>query len=341
MSASSGRAAPPLSPKRVPDPSAAPLVVIVGPTGSGKSALGLGLAGQLGGEILVCDSTQVYRGFDIGTSKPSESERRGVAHHLLDLVEPDELFTAGDYRQRAIPALAGIRERGRLPILVVGTGLYLRALLEGLADVPARSEELRARLRRGADRQPGYLHRVLARLDPEAAARIGPRDTPKLTRAIEVCVLAGKPITEVHHAGRPALEGFHAIKIGLVPPRTSLYERIERRTIEMMERGWLREVRELVARGIPATAKPFSFIGYGELRAHLEANRDLPKVIAAIQQATRRYAKRQLTWFRKEPNVRWYAGFGDDPGLAHQVLKDLRNELETNSGSAAGGGGAA
>ncbi len=329
------------SPKRLANPSAAPLVAIVGPTASGKSTLGMKLARQLGGEILVCDSTQVYRGFDTGTSKPTESERRDVRHHLLDLVEPTELFTAGDYRQRAIPVLAGLRERGRLPVIVTGTGLYLRALLEGLAEIPARSEDLRARLRRGAERRkPGYLHRVLTRMDPEAAARIGPRDTPKLTRAIEVCVLAGKTITEVHHAGRPGLEGFHAVKIGLMPPRTALYERIERRTIEMMDRGWLAEVRELVARGIPATAKPFSFIGYGELRAHLEGKNDLPKVVAAIQQATRRYAKRQLTWFRKEPNVKWFEGFGDEPGLYEQALDYLRGELGKDRSATAGVGGA-
>lgn len=327
------------SPMRHADPSAAPLVVIVGPTASGKSSLGMKLARQLGGEILVCDSTQVYRGFDTGTSKPTEAERREIPHHLLDLVEPAELFTAGDYRKRAIPVLADLRERGRLPIITAGTGLYLRALLEGLAEVPARSEDLRARLRRSAERRkPGYLHRVLARMDPEAAARIGPRDTPKLTRAIEVCVLAGKTITEVHHSGRPGLEGFHAIKIGLMPPRTALYERIERRTIEMMDRGWLKEVRGLVARGIPPTAKPFSFIGYGELRAHLEGKSDLPKVVAAIQQATRRYAKRQLTWFRKESSVKWYEGFGDDPHIGQQVLDDLRSELGRDRSATAGAG---
>jgi tRNA dimethylallyltransferase len=334
---SDSEAEPPL-PGQGADSSAAPLVVILGPTASGKSALGIKLAQQLGGEILVCDSTQVYRGFDIGTSKPTESERRAVPHHLIDLLDPDELFTAGDYRQRAISVLADLRERGKLPILIAGTGLYLRALLEGLAEVPGRSEELRGRLRRSAERRkPGYLHRVLARMDPEAAARIGPRDAPKLIRAIEVCVLAGKPISEVHHAGRPALEGFHAVKIGLTPPRTALYERIERRTIEMMDRGWLEEVRELVARGIPATAKPSSFIGYGDLRAHLAGKSDLPKVVAAIQQATRRYAKRQLTWFRKEPNVQWYESFGDDAALNQKALDYLRKQLGKDRSVAAGG----
>jgi tRNA dimethylallyltransferase len=314
-----------------------PLVVIVGPTASGKSALAMRLASQLRGEILVCDSTQVYRGFDIGTSKPSQMDQHAICHHLLDLCDPREVFTAGDYRQRAISALAAVRDAGQLPILAVGTGLYLRALLEGLAAAPVRSEDLRTRLRRAAERRkPGYLHRVLAKMDREAAARIAPRDTPKLIRAIEVCVLSGKSISEVHKSGRPALEGFRAIRIGLMPPRTELYERIERRTVEMLERGWLEEVRELVKQGVPANAKPFSFIGYAALRKHLETRSELRDVIPAIQQATRRYAKRQITWFRKEPNVRWYEGFGDDGAIAQQVLNDLRRELEKASGAAAG-----
>jgi tRNA dimethylallyltransferase len=176
-------------------------------------------------------------------------------------------------------------------------------------------------------------------MDPEAAARIGPRDTPKLTRAIEICVLAGKTITEVHNAGRPGLQGFHAVKVGLMPPRTALYERIERRTVEMMDRGWLDEVRGLIARRVPPTAKPFSFIGYGELRGQLEGRSDLPKVVAALQQATRRYAKRQLTWFRKESNVKWYEGFGDDPHIGQQIEDYLRSELGRDRSATAGAGG--
>jgi len=314
-----------------------PLVAIVGPTASGKSALAMRLAGQLRGEILVCDSTQVYRGFDIGTSKPSEADRRAVRHHLLDLVDPGDVFTAGDFRHHAMSALAEVRQAGRLPILTAGTGLYLRALLEGLAAAPLRSEDLRERLRRSAERRkPGYLHRVLARMDRAAAARIAPRDTPKLIRAIEVCVLSGKPISEVHKAERPALEGFRAIKIGLTPPRTKLYERIERRTMEMLEHGWIEEVRGLVARGVPPNAKAFSFIGYAALRAHVHEKGELRAVIPAIQQATRRYAKRQMTWFRKEPGVRWYEGFGDDAAISQQVLSAVRRELETAGGAAAG-----
>jgi len=294
-----------------------PLVAIVGPTASGKSALGAWLARKLGGEVLACDSTQVYRGFDIGTAKPNEEERLGVAHHLLDLVEPGFAFTAGEYRVRAISVLDDLRQRSRLPVLTVGTGLYLRALLEGLSDAPARSEELRARLEAGADKHSlQYLHRVLRRLDPEAALRIGSRDRPKMIRAIEICLLTGRSVSEVHRGGRTRLEGYAPIKIGLQPPRAALYDRIEQRVHKMLERGWLEEVSGLVRSGVPLDSKPFDFIGYSELRAHLEGTVTLAAATKAISQATRRYAKRQLTWFRKEPLVIWLPGFGDDPTIA-------------------------
>ncbi len=307
---------------------ATPLVVIVGPTASGKSALGITVAEQLGGEVLVCDSTQVYRRFDIGTAKVPPAARRGVPHHLLDLVEPQELFTAGEYRTRALAVLEDLRRRQRLPVLTAGTGLYLRALLEGLSDAPTRSEALRARLReRAARHRPGYLHRMLTRLDPEAAARIAPADTQKLIRAIEVCLLAGRPISELHRQGRPRLEGFSVIKIGLQPPRALLYERIELRVAQMLDAGWLDEVRSLLASGLDPAAKPFQFIGYRELVAHLAGRYPLAKTIETIQRNTRRYAKRQLTWFRREPDVHWFSGFGDDPATAASVLDFLRARL--------------
>jgi tRNA dimethylallyltransferase len=292
-------------------------VAIVGPTASGKSFLGAWLARKFGGDVLACDSTQVYRGFDIGTAKPTGEERDGVPHHMLDLVDPGFAFTAGEYRLRAIEVLEDLRQRSRLPILTVGTGLYLRALLEGLADAPARSEELRARLEAGADKHSlQYLHRVLRRLDPEAALRIGSRDRPKMIRAIEVCLLTGRPLSELHRAGRARLEGYAPIKIGLQPPRSALYERIEQRVHTMLDRGWLDEVSSLVRSGVPLDAKPFDFIGYNELRAHLEGTVTLVAATKAISQSTRRYAKRQLTWFRKEPLVHWLPGFGDDPAIA-------------------------
>jgi tRNA dimethylallyltransferase len=305
-----------------------PLVAILGPTASGKSALAVRIARQFHGEVIACDSTQVYRGLDIGTAKPTPAEQSGIPHHMMDLVEPDALFTAGEYRRRALVLLADLRRRGRLPVFTAGTGLYLRALLEGLADAPERSEKLRARLSESARRhgQP-HLHRMLRRLDPAAASRISPNDTQKLIRALEMCLLAGRPLTEIHRAGREPLQGFVPVKIGLHPPREALHERIARRVQEMLERGWLAEVAALIARGTAVSAKPFEFIGYRELRAHLVGEKSLEEAAQAITQATRQYAKRQMTWFRREPGVVWFAGFGDEPHVVAAALALLDETL--------------
>lgn len=311
-----------------------PLVAIVGPTASGKSSLAVALARKLKGDVVACDSTQVYRGFDIGTSKPTLEERGGIPHHLLDLVDPTFPFTAGEYRARAAAVLEELRQCARLPVLTVGTGLYLRALLEGLADAPGRSEQLRARLEAGANAHSlQYLHRVLRKLDPEAALRIGSRDRPKMIRAIEVCLLTGRSLSEVHRSGRTPLEGYHPIKIGLQPPRAALYERIERRTRIMLERGWLEEVAGLLRNGVPQNSKPFDFIGYSELHAHLEGTVTLAAATKAIAQATRRYAKRQTTWFRKEPLVHWLPGFGDDPAILAAAEQLVGGQKLSNAAS--------
>jgi tRNA dimethylallyltransferase len=297
------------------------LVVALGPTASGKSALGIRLAEKLGGEILVCDSTQVYRHFDIGTAKVPAVEQRGIRHHVVDIVEPAEIFTAGDYRRHALEALDDLRRRQMLPILTAGTGLYLRALLEGLADAPQRSEEIRARLRQKAEQRGSqHLHRVLARLDPEAAERITAADTQKIIRAIELRLLTGKPVGEIHRSGRDALQGYEIIKIGLLPPRAALYARIHARTAAMLAAGWLAEVRALVGSGIAPGAKPFQFIGYSQLREHLAGRLSEKDAVQQIEQATRRFAKRQLTWFRKESGVHWLAGFGDAPEISAAAL---------------------
>jgi tRNA dimethylallyltransferase len=305
------------------------LVVILGPTASGKSALGISLAERLGGEILVCDSTQVYRHFDIGTGKVPLAEQRGIPHHLVDLVEPHEVFTAGEYRRRAIEVLEDVRRRGKLPIITAGTGLYLRALLEGLSDAPERSEELRERLRKKAALHgPEYLHRMLARMDKEAARKIAPRDTQKIIRAIEIRKLAGKPVGEIHRGGRQGLEGYTITRIGLQPARDALYSRINARVEAMIASGWIEEVRGLVARGVPADAKPFQFIGYSDLRAALERSSEATRdVVAGIQQATRQFSKRQITWFRKEPEVDRLPGFGDDAEVvsAAQAITHRKN----------------
>jgi tRNA dimethylallyltransferase len=307
--------------------SSPPLVAVVGPTASGKSALGACLAEQLGGEVVACDSTQLYRGFDIGTAKPTPAERHKVPHHLIDVLGAEDAATAGGYRQMAVAVLVDLRGRARLPIFTVGTGLYLRALLEGLADVPQRSEELRERLRLSARKHgPGHLHRILSHLDAEAAQKISAADEQKLIRAIEVCLLAKKPLTEVHRSGRAPLQGWHALKIGLAPSRGALHERIHARTDAMLANGWLEEVRSLLDAGLPEAAKPFEFIGYRELREVLRGRLAMEEARAAIQQATRRYAKRQLTWFRREPAVHWLAGFGDDALLQQGALQWLREQ---------------
>jgi tRNA dimethylallyltransferase len=304
-----------------------PLVAVIGPTASGKSALAVWLAEQLGGEVVACDSTQLYRGFDIGTAKPALAERRGIPHHLIDVLGAEEAATAGGYRQMALVVLADLRGRARLPIFTVGTGLYLRALLEGLADVPQRSEELRERLRRSArEHGPGHLHRILSRIDAQAAKKISAADEQKLIRAIEVCLLAKMPLTELHRNGRVPLQGWRALKIGLAPGREALYERIHARTDAMLANGWLEEVHALLAAGLPEDAKPFDFIGYRELNAVLQGRLNINEARAAIQQATRRYAKRQLTWFRREPGVHWLAGFGDQPNVQKDALEWLKFE---------------
>jgi tRNA dimethylallyltransferase len=312
-----------------------PLVVIVGPTASGKSALGVWLAEHLSGEVISCDSTQLYRGFDIGTGKPSGDQRRGVRHHLLDVLDANDTATAGGYRELAIGVLHDLRARKELPILTVGTGLYLRALLEGLADVPQRSENLRERLRAGAELHgPGHLHGILKRLDKDSAGKIDAADEQKLIRAIEVCLLTKKPLSELHRSGRKPLSGWRPLKIGLIPEREVLYQRIHARTEAMLARGWLEEVRRLVNSGAPDTAKPFDFIGYRQLRNVLRGDLPLDQARAAIQQATRRYAKRQLTWFRREQGVHWLGGFGDDPGTQQRALDLIRLELNASVSAA-------
>ena len=305
-----------------------PLLAIIGPTASGKSALGVFLAKEFGGEVVACDSTQLYRGFDIGTAKPTLAERAGVPHHLLDVLSPAEESTAGGYRERALIVLDGLRARSRLPIFTVGTGLYLRALLEGLAELPRRSEELRQRLRASAaEHGPGHLHAMLARLDVQAAGQISSGDEQKLIRAIEICLVGKKPLSEIHRAGRTPLSGWRVLKIGLQPERESLYQRIHNRTDAMLQAGWPDEVSGLVASGLPDNAKPFNFIGYRQLRSHLRGEITLDAAHAAIQQGTRQYAKRQLTWFRREQNVHWLEGFGDDPSNQAAARNWLKAQL--------------
>lgn len=298
------------------------LVAILGPTASGKSSLAVALAEKLNGEIVCCDSTQVYRHFDIGTGKTTAAEKNGIRHHLMDVVEPDQVFTAGDYSRAARHTLEDIGARGKISILTVGTGLYLRALLEGLDDLPARSEAIRERLRGRAEQKgPAYLHRILMRCDPAGASRIAANDAQKIIRAIEVSILAGKPASQLLGRGRDPLRGFTIIKIGLLPPRAKLYTRIDSRVEEMLATGWVDEVRRILRAGISPSAKAFTFIGYAQIREHILHGTPLEPAIPEIQQATRRYAKRQITWFRRESNVHWLAGFGCEAKIQAEALR--------------------
>ena len=301
-----------------------PLVAIVGPTAAGKSALALALAERLNGEVVNYDSVQLYCGFDLGSGKLPARERRGVAHHLLDCLAPSEVFTAGDYRREALKVLADLRGRAKLPIFVGGTGLYLRALLVGLFEGPLRSEVLRQRLRTMSERRGReFLHRLLARLDAAAASRIQPRDTQKLIRTVEVCILARQPLSSLQARGRAGLEGYRVTKLGLNPPRELLYNRINRRVEHMFEAGLMEETGTLLHHPDVARIKPLGALGYRQARAVLEGKASREEAVSATQAATRHYAKRQLTWFRHEAEVIWFEGFGDDPHVQRRILEAL------------------
>ena len=295
------------------DNSREPLVVILlGPTGSGKTALSLEMAKRFGGEIVSCDSVAVYRGMEMGTAKPTLEERARVPHHLIDVAEPDEAFTAGEYSRRARAALGEIAARGRMPIVTGGTGLYLRALTEGLFAGPARQESLRARLRSKAQKHgsAAWLHRLLRRLDAATAERIHANDTAKLIRAIEVCVTARSPLsTLLQNQGKNPLAGFRLLRIGLNPPREQLYNRLNQRCAAMFAAGLVKEARGLLERFGPA--KALDSLGYRQARGVLDGTMSEQDAIKAAQQGHRNYAKRQMTWFRQEPEVQWIEGFGD------------------------------
>lgn len=307
------------------------LVVILGPTASGKTALSLTLAESFSGEIVNCDSLAMYRELEIGTAKPTAAERARAPHHLLDCVQPTAYFTAGEYARQARAAIREISDRGHLPIVVGGTGLYLRALLEGLFPGPQRSEELRERLRSGAAQKgPQYLHGILHRLDPVASGNIHANDTPKLIRAIEVCLASRRKMTDLWKQGREPLRGFRIVRLGLNPDRTQLYERINSRAAQMFELGLVEETAGLLEK-YGDSIRPLSSLGYKQAVQLLRGELTRDQAITAAQQAHRNYAKRQMTWFRREPDVEWLSGFGDESAIQRVAKKAVQDMLDSET----------
>jgi tRNA dimethylallyltransferase len=314
-----------------------PLIVLVGPTASGKTSLALRLAEEFNGEIVSCDSVAVYREMEIGTAKPSHEERALIQHHMIDIARPDEACTAGDYSRQAREALTGITQRGHLPIVAGGTGLYLRALIDGLFPAPPQKPGQRERLRKLAStRGPAYLHRLLTRLDTDAAAAIHVNDVPKVVRAIEVSLASDQalgartPMTTQWQKGRDTLTGYRILRLGLNPPRARLYERINQRAAAMFDRGLIEETERLIAR-YGADCRPLTSLGYAEATAVLQNELTREQAVTQAQQGHRNYAKRQLTWFRREPGMHWLEGCGGDEDITRQALHLTARFLNKNS----------
>lgn len=306
------------------------MVAVVGPTGSGKSDLAIHLAELFSGEVVNCDSLQVFRHFDIGTAKLPPGARRGIPHYLIDIVDPDALFTAGEFARVARDTVSEISARGKLPIVAGGTGFYFRALVDGLFEGPERDDALRARLAARETRRPGSLHRILRRFDREAAAKIHRNDIPKVTRALEVCLLTRRPVTDLFREGRDALRGYRVLKLGLLPDRELLYRRVDERCAWMFEHGLVDEVRHILALGFAPEAKPFESHGYKQALQFVRGELNLREAVFYAQRNTRNYAKRQLTWFRREPGLVWLRGFGDEEAIREEAVRRVREWRERN-----------
>jgi tRNA dimethylallyltransferase len=300
------------------------VLAVLGATASGKSALGLALAERLGGEILNCDSTAVYRGFDIGTDKVPLDEQRGIPHHLIDIADPTDVYTAAQYARDANRVIREVHTRGKVPILVGGTGFYYRALTRGLFPGPGADEVLRARLDRIAVRKgPERLHRLLRRVDPDSADRIMARDRKRLVRALEVYFSTGRPLTAHFANTRSPVADCEVIAVALRIPADLTAERVARRVDRQFERGIVDEAQRLLAGGVPAEARPFGGLVYRQVMEMLRGARDEAATRALIIQENRRYARRQLIWFRKEPNLIWFDGPGERPDTLHHVEEAL------------------
>ena len=300
-------------------------IAIVGPTASGKSSLGIEIALRLGGEIINCDSVQVYQGIQIATAKVPFEERRGVPHHLIDFVPPEINYTAGDWAREATRKIAEIEENNRVPVLVGGTGFYLRALRKPFFPSPETDEAIRKRLNTMREQKgPEYLHRVLRRLDPESAAQLFPRDWPRVQRAIEVRLQTGAPMSQQKVLRPQPPESTERLRvIVLNPPRTELYGRINERTEKHFAAGLVQEVESLLKQGVPANSNALGAHGYRRVVEHIEGKRSLASAIEQTKLDVRHYAKRQLTWFRRELGAEWFDGFGEDELTASKVLKAL------------------
>jgi tRNA dimethylallyltransferase len=300
------------------------LVAIVGPTATGKSALGIALAQRLGGEVVACDSTAVYRGFDIGTDKVPADEQQGIPHHMVDVADPTEEYSAARYAREAAAVIRDISARGRLPILVGGTGLYYRALTRGFFPGPSRQPDLRARLERIADRKgTERLHELLSRVDVGSATRIQPRDRKRLIRALEVYYVTGRPLTDHFADTQSPLPEYRISAFALQIPTEMTAERVARRVDAQFEQGILDEVRALLAQGVPPTAHPFSGLVYRQVMEHFAGVRDEPATRELIVRENRKYSRRQLIWFRKEPNLQWIHAPGERADTQNDVVASL------------------
>ena len=303
-------------------------MAVLGPTASGKSALALALAERFDGEIINCDSTAVYRGFDIGTDKLGMEERRGIAHHLIDIIDPAEVYTAAHFANDAARVIREIQDRGRLPLLVGGSGLYYRALTRGLFPGPGADDALRCRLEAIAERKgTGLLNRMLARVDPPSAARIMPGDRKRMIRALEVFFLTGRPLTDHFADTVSPIAGMRIIGVALRLPAAQTSERVARRVDQQFARGLLDEMRGLLARGVPDTARPFGGLVYRQALEHLHGVRDEAATRELIISENRHYARRQLTWFRKEPDLQWFDGPGESAATITAVAHLLDDRL--------------